>query len=454
MKTKTVLPPTEHAHLHSPLHAIERWKRDFAKIMSARVLESQLGFRKTWYLGALTLGSFAMQVGTGLLLMLYYHPSIPQGYADMKDLEFVVSSGTLLRSLHRWSAHAMVFLVFVHIAKVFYRAAYRAPRELNWVLGVCLLILTLALSYTGYLLPWDQLSYWGTTVGANIISSVPWLGPKLRFYMLGGHSVNANALLRFYVLHTMILPLGLIALLGIHLWRLHKDGGMYEVDDHGRPVFSGETEEADEKEAAQLAGEKTLSYGDLLFREITAIEALAVVLFTMGLIWAAPLDQLANPMHTPNPAKAPWYFTGLQELLHYFPPFVAGIILPVLIVSGLFFVPFSPFFDNVKTREALGWLRSRAVRWLTGGILIAVISALLIRLHAWDALLPLWIFVGLTLFAAVGSAMNGNQSRSWLLEKPISFWIMTLFLMEAVVLTAVGTFFRGPGWAWVWPWRV
>jgi quinol-cytochrome oxidoreductase complex cytochrome b subunit len=454
MKTKTVLPPTEHAHLHSPLHAIERWKGDFAKVMSARVLESQLGFRKTWYLGALTLGSFAIQLGTGLLLMLYYHPSIPQGYADMKDLEFVVSSGRLLRSLHRWSAHAMVFLVFVHMAKVFYRAAYRAPRELNWVLGVCLLILTLSLSYTGYLLPWDQVSYWGTTVGANIISSVPWLGPKLRFYMLGGHSVNANALLRFYVMHTMILPLGLIALIGIHLWRLHKDGGMYEADDRFRPVFSGETEEADEKEAAQLADEKTLSYGDLLFREITAIEALAVVLVTMGLIWAAPLEQLANPMHTPNPAKAPWYFTGLQELLHYFPPFVAGIILPVLIVSGLFFVPFSPFFDNVKTREVLDWLRSRAVRWLAGGILIAVISALLIRLHAWDALLPMWIIVGLNLFAAVGTAMNGNQSRSWLLEKPISFWIMTLFLMEAVVMTAVGTFFRGPGWAWVWPWRV
>ena len=128
--------------------------------------------------------------------------------------------------------------------------------------------------------------------------------------------------------------------------------------------------------------------------------------------------------------------------------------MPVLIVSGLFFVPFSPFFDNVKTREVLDWLRSRAVRWLAGGILIAVISALLIRLHAWDALLPMWIIVGLNLFAAVGTAMNGNQSRSWLLEKPISFWIMTLFLMEAVVMTAVGTFFRGPGWAWVWPWRV
>jgi len=453
MSTRAALPTKEQAHLHSPLHAVERWKSDIARIMADRVLESQLGFRKTWYLGALTLGTFTIQICTGLLLMLYYHPSIPQGYADMKDLEFVISSGTLLRSLHRWSAHAMVFLIFVHMAKVFYRAAYRPPRELNWVLGVCLLMLTLLLSYTGYLLPWDQLSYWGTTVGANIISSVPWLGPKLRFYILGGHSVNANALLRFYVLHTMTLPLGLIALLCVHLWRLHKDGGMYEIDGQGRPVLRGKTKEENRAEAARLASEKTISYQELLFREITAIEALAVVLFTIGLIYAAPLEQLANPMHTPNPAKAPWYFTGLQELLHYFPPFVAGIILPGLIVSGLFFIPFSPVFDNVKTREAIDWLRRHAARWLTGALLILAISALMIRVHAWDALLPLWVFVSLNVFAAVGPAMNGNKLRSWLLEKPISFWIMTLFLMEAVVLTTVGTFFRGPGWAWVWPWR-
>jgi hypothetical protein len=139
-------------------------------------------------------------------------------------------------------------------------------------------------------------------------------------------------------------------------------------------------------------------------------------------------------------------------LLHYFPPFVAGIILPGLIVSGLFFIPFSPFFDNVKTREAIYWLRSRPTRWLTGAILVLTISAVMIRVHAWDALLPLWVFVSLNIYAALGSALNAKKLRLWLLEKPISFWIMTLFLMEAVVLTAVGTFFRGPGWAWVWPW--
>jgi quinol-cytochrome oxidoreductase complex cytochrome b subunit len=382
--------------------------------------------------------------------MLYYHPSTPQAYADMKDLEFVVSSGYMLRSLHRWTAHAMVLLVFVHMAKVFYRAAYRSPRELTWVVGVALLLITLLMSYTGYLLPWDQLSYWGTTVGANIISSVPIIGTSLRYYLLGGHTVNANALLRFYVLHTTILPLAAILLIVIHLWRLHRDGGMYELDAHGEPILPA-SHGQDANPLIRPEEEQTLSYRELLFREIIGIEALAVVLFSMGLIWKAPLEELANPLHTPNPAKAPWYFTGLQEMLHYFPPFVAGIILPVLIVSGLFFVSFIPFFDDVKTRDAYRWVRGRAGRMLMVAIVFSVVSAVLIHVHAWDCLLPLWILAILLCFTA-GTATNGTGFRCWLSSRPLSFWIMTLFLIEAAVLTGVGTFFRGPGWSWVWPW--
>jgi cytochrome b6 len=226
--------------IRNPLRALARWRDEFKELLSARVREPQLGFRYTWYLGALTLGTLTIQITTGILLMLYYHPSIPQAYADMKDLQFVISSGVLLRNLHRWSAHAMVFLVFVHMAKVFYRGAYRPPRELNWIVGVCLLLLTLLLSYTGYLLPWDQLSYWGTTVGSNIMSSIPIIGEKLRFILLGGNSVNANALIRFYVLHTVILPLAVILLVVVHLWRLHKDGGMYSVHEEQSSEKPGE----------------------------------------------------------------------------------------------------------------------------------------------------------------------------------------------------------------------
>jgi quinol-cytochrome oxidoreductase complex cytochrome b subunit len=213
--------------VRNPLVALARWGAEFKHMFMERVREPQLGFRATWYLGALTLGTFTIQLTTGLLLMLYYHPSIPQAYADMKDLQFVVSSGVFLRNLHRWSAHAMVFLVFTHMARKFYKGAFRPPRELNWVVGVCLLMLTLLLSYTGYLLPWDQLSYWGVTVGSNIMSSTPVIGEKLRFVLLGGNTVNANALTRFYVLHAVILPLSAILLIAVHMWRLHKDGGMY-----------------------------------------------------------------------------------------------------------------------------------------------------------------------------------------------------------------------------------
>ncbi|HXY14443.1 MAG TPA: cytochrome b N-terminal domain-containing protein [Terriglobales bacterium] len=199
----------------------------FLHLFPTKVRRRMLDFSVTWYLGSLTFGTFVILVTTGILLMLYYHPSVPQAYADTKDLQFVVSSGLFLRNLHRWSAHAMVFLVFAHMFKVFYRGAYRPPREFNWVIGVILLLTTLLLSYTGYLLPWDQLAFWAITVGSNIASAVPLFGNKIHFLLLGGNLVNANALLRFYVLHCMILPLAAIFLIAIHFWRIRKDGGLY-----------------------------------------------------------------------------------------------------------------------------------------------------------------------------------------------------------------------------------
>jgi cytochrome b6 len=210
----------------------------FLHLASVKVRSRALEFGVTWYLGTLSLGCFLVLVITGILLMLYYHPSVPQAYADMKDLQFAVSAGVFLRNLHRWSAHAMVLLVFAHMFKVFYRGAYRPPREFNWVIGVMLLMVTLFLSYTGYLLPWDQLAFWAITVGSNILSAVPVLGAKIRFLMLGGHTVSANALLRFYVLHCVILPLIAVLFLAIHFWRIRKDGGLYT----GEPGTAVESE--------------------------------------------------------------------------------------------------------------------------------------------------------------------------------------------------------------------
>jgi quinol-cytochrome oxidoreductase complex cytochrome b subunit len=227
----------------STLHrALAIQQNVFLHLFSTKVRKRMLTFRATWYLGALTLGTFFILVVTGILLMLYYHPSVPQAYADVKDLKFVVSSGMFLRNLHRWSAHAMVFLVFAHMFRVFYRGAYRPPREFNWVIGVVLLMITLLLSYTGYLLPWDQLAFWAITVGSNISSAVPVIGDKVRFLMLGGHQVNANALLRFYVLHCVVLPLAAALFVAVHMWRIRKDGGLYVRQSEPAREATAETE--------------------------------------------------------------------------------------------------------------------------------------------------------------------------------------------------------------------
>ena len=196
-------------------------------------------------------------------------------------------------------------------------------------------------------------------------------------------------------------------------------------------------------------GEKSMPYWEMLFRETIAIEMLAVVLVCMALLWNAPLEQLADPQHTANPAKAPWYFTGLQELLHYFPPFVAGIILPTLIVLALIVVPF--FHVNIKD-ETL-WARSKSRRLAVLAVVVVASTLLLLRAGAWDALIPVLTVGVLMALAATWFGRPRGRFQDWLSAKPLSFWIMTWFLMEAVILTTVGALFRGPGWVWVWPWR-
>ena len=196
-------------------------------------------------------------------------------------------------------------------------------------------------------------------------------------------------------------------------------------------------------------GEKSMPYWEMLFRETIAIEMLAVVLVCMALLWNAPLEQLADPQHTANPAKAPWYFTGLQELLHYFPPFVAGIILPTLIVLALIVVPF--FHVNIKD-ETL-WARSKSRRLAALAVVVVALTLLLLHEGAWDALIPVLTVGVLMALAATWFGRPRGRFQDWLSAKPLSFWIMTWFLMEAVILTTVGALFRGPGWVWVWPWR-
>lgn len=199
----------------------------FLHVHPTKVRKRSIRYTYTWGLGGLSVGLFVVLVLTGALLMLYYRPSVQQAYWDMKDLQFVVSSGQFLRNMHRWAAHAMVAVVFFHMLRVFYTGSYRPPKEFNWVIGVVLLVITILLSYTGYLLPWDQLSFWGISVGTNMVRAVPFgFGEKLSFLLLGGNIVGENALVRFYVLHCFIIPVAAMVLMAVHFWRVRKDGGV------------------------------------------------------------------------------------------------------------------------------------------------------------------------------------------------------------------------------------
>jgi menaquinol-cytochrome c reductase cytochrome b/c subunit len=190
-----------------------------------------------------------------------------------------------------------------------------------------------------------------------------------------------------------------------------------------------------------------MTFPEALFRGVVAIEILALVLVMLALFWNAPLEEVADPMQTPNPAKAPWYFLGLQELLHYFPPVVAGVLIPTLVVMALIVIPY--FKINVEA-EGL-WMRNRTQRLRILAAVITVFAVFLIVFDVFAALIPTLLVAGLMFFSATNQPAPGRLHR-WLASKPLSFWIMSWFLVQAAVLTLIGTFFRGPGWSFVMPW--
>jgi menaquinol-cytochrome c reductase cytochrome b/c subunit len=194
---------------------------------------------------------------------------------------------------------------------------------------------------------------------------------------------------------------------------------------------------------------RVMTYPEAFFRVAVGIEVFAIALVGTSLLWNAPLEGLADPMHTPNPAKAPWYFLGLQELLHYFPPVVAGVLIPGLVVMALIVIPY--FNINVEA-EGL-WLRDKARRLRIFGIVVVIFCVFLAVFDVWVALVPTIIIAAFMLLAARTDPQTARGFPRWLVQKPLSFWIMTWFLVELFVLTAIGTFFRGPGWSWVLPWR-
>jgi quinol-cytochrome oxidoreductase complex cytochrome b subunit len=206
----------------------------------SKIRRHGIRFKHTWCAGGLTFLIYLVTVVTGVILMFYYRPTPEHAYHDIKYLAFDVPFGMIMRNMHRWAAHSMVIFVWLHMFRVFMTGSYKPPREFNWVVGVALLTLTLLLSFTGYLLPWDQLSIWAVTVGTNMAKATPGIGAEgpfaefagvtprydMRAFLTGGVIVGPGTLIRFYVLHCIFIPIMASVLMILHFWRIRKDGGI------------------------------------------------------------------------------------------------------------------------------------------------------------------------------------------------------------------------------------
>ncbi|MCE1204651.1 MAG: cytochrome b N-terminal domain-containing protein [Holophagaceae bacterium] len=383
----------------------------FLHIHPVKVHKNSLRPAYTFGLGLISFFLFVILIVTGILLMFYYVPSTTQAYDRMLDLRGSVAFGTLLRNMHRWSAHGMVAVVFLHLCRVFLTGSYKKPREFNWVVGVILFLLTLFMSFTGYLLPWDQLAFWAITVGTAIAGYAPVIGKDIQFLLMGGTSVGQEALLRFYVLHVAVLPAILTLMIAIHFWRIRKDGGLSRPEDADPKIAIEPMEVAATKasvpepkklygfqglvrgpltKVGQVPDNTVFSWPNLFLAELFTFVVTLSAILVLSLLFNAPLEEPVNALHPPNPAKAPWYFLGLQEMVSY-SAFWGGIGVPgifVLLLLG------TPYLD--RGPKGVG-------KWFSR-----------------DRLLANTIFI--------------------------------TFVVANVIFVIIGTFFRGANWAFVTPW--
>ena len=240
-KTQVYTSIFRHKHDETPRNrALGVLSNVFLHLHPAKINRDAVRYSYTWGMGGITFYLFLVLTFTGVLLMFYYHPSKVQAFRDVLYLEHDVPFGRLLRNMHRWAAHLMVIAVELHMFRVFLTGSYKKPREFNWNVGVILLVLTLLLSFTGYLLPDDQLGFWAVTVGTNMARATPLLGHEgpfgaqlgmtpyndVRFGLLGGSIVDANALLRSYIWHCIGIPIVALIFMMVHFWRVRKDGGI------------------------------------------------------------------------------------------------------------------------------------------------------------------------------------------------------------------------------------
>jgi quinol-cytochrome oxidoreductase complex cytochrome b subunit len=410
-----------------------------------QVRRSTLPYRHTFGLGGSSLTLIGLMIFTGVLLMLVYEPSPERAYDSVITLQNQFLFGGLVRNIHHWSANILVAVVLLHLLRVLFTGGFHGPRRFNWVIGLALLAAVLASNFTGYLLPWDQLAFWAVTICTGMFGYVPWIGEWLQLMARGGAEVGSATLVIFYAFHTTLVPVTLVLLMGFHFWRVRKAGGVVDP----RPP----DEIPDEKP------DYVTTLPNLLMRELAAALALVAFVFVLSVFFNAPLGAPANPGMSTNPAKAPWYFVGFQELQLHFHPLVAVVIIPALVALALVLIPYlrydreltGPWFLTATGRRTA--MVAAAIGLVTTPLFILLDEVVLQP----GAGLPSLFGRGLLPLLLIGVAVVGFRSilvkRYGATTSEVVQAVFMLFLAVLVILTLTGVWFRGPGMALVWPWE-
>jgi len=409
-----------------------------------RVRRSTLAYTHTFGLGGSSLTLIGLMIFTGALLMLAYEPSPERAYDSVFGLQDQLLFGGLVRNIHHWSANILVAVVLLHMLRVFFTGGFHGPRRFNWVLGLGLLVGVLAANFTGYLLPWDQLAYWAVTICTGMFGYVPWIGEWLQGMARAGATVGSATLVIFYSFHTTIVPVILVLLMGFHFWRVRKAGGVVDP----RPLDQIEEEQPDYVSTLPA----------LLMRELAAALALIALVLVLAVFVDAPLGAPANPGMSTNPAKAPWYFVGFQELQLHFHPLVAVVFIPALVALALVAIPYLRYAEE----QSGPWFLSRVGRRSAAlaGVVGFCVTPVLILLDEFllqpSAGLPSLVGRGLVPLVLGVAVVLGFRSvlvrRFGASKAEVVQAVFVLFLAVMVVLTMTGVWFRGPSMALVWPW--
>jgi len=410
-----------------------------------RVPERTLRFTLTWGLGGMAAVLVLLQLFSGTLLKFAYGPLPTQAYDSLVRLQEGFLFGRLVRNMHFWSANLLVVVVCLHGLRVFFSGGFHPPRRLNWVVGLSLFILLLLSNLTGYLLPWNQLAYWATTICVGVLEYIPLVGSRLQQIVLGGPQIGPATLRNFFALHTAVFPALIVMLMAFHFWRVRKAGGLVIPRAPG--------EEPEEKPAMAP------THPDLLLREAAMALAVIAGVLVLSLISDAPMGQPANPGLSPNPTKAPWYFAGIQELLVHFHPSFALLIAAAL-VFGLFCLP---YLDYAEAPAGV-WFASATGRRtaLIAAAVAAVATLLVVALdeYAFDTStmlpnLPQAVSLGLlptVLLAAALAGLYAVMVKKFQATRLEAVQAVFVFLAVGwVLLTATCVFFRGQGMKLRWP---